>query len=171
MRTGKHMLFAVLAWLAGCGTTTATPSQLACVSPKISVQPPVTEQTLRDDWAARFGALPRACDTSMGWALVSSADYAQVCGADTAGCYLENHGCPVGFAAHGFEHNAQLYAHEIAHWYLHCSGRVADGDHDHTLPEVWGAHGFVLAFAPAQTSPSDTAPNSVSQAPASATHQ
>jgi hypothetical protein len=119
--------------LAACGPH-------PCINPKYQIPPAVSQDELREEWEHRFGSLPEACDEPLPFTSVS--DPSAQCGIQSAGCFIDN-GCPYALIGGSYLNDRTLAAHEIAHWYLHCSGRISSGDPNHTMPDVWGSEGFV----------------------------
>lgn len=139
--------------LPGCvGLTSALTGNITCPTVSSSV-PPVSEAELRKDWVDRFGPLKSSCSAVWDWSLSSAADMAKSCPND-AGCTTftigpngtRDPGCPLSMFTAQYAHDRRLAAHEIAHWFLHCSSTTGDGDPGHTDPTVWGKDGFVPSF-------------------------
>lgn len=141
----KRLAIALLL-LTGCAGIRAVLGYSDCAaSDPQSVEPPVSARVLRETWEARFGPLPKACDTPWLWDVVSTSDQWRLCHTlNDAACTVYPQGCPVTFVTIQYAADKRLAAHEWAHWALHCS--KGDGDPQHTNAAVWGAYGFVPSF-------------------------
>jgi hypothetical protein len=121
---------------AGCAHMPAV-----CASPAVTTAAPIAESLLRAKWEERFGPISPACDSALAWIVLGDTQLQSVCGANVAGCELENHGCPVAFAALGNAHDAGLFTHELAHRLASCA--FGDPDPTHKNADVWGDGGWV----------------------------